>query len=108
MHFIPDGFHSTTGHIHCHHTITGVEVLKEGLYSLFMHQIAPLERGGRRRKKKEGEREGKREEGGREGGREGRREKRERKKEKKKQSVLNLQAECSLVHAVELDGSNGR
>ena len=98
MHFIPDGFHSPTGHIHCHHTITGMEVLKEGLYSLLVHQIAPLERGkekeerggreggrekGRGRKKgREGEREGGREKG-REG-REGEKRKGERKGEKRK------------------------
>ena len=88
MHFIPDGFHSPTGHIHCHHTITGVEVLKEGLYSLLVHQIAPLERG--KEKEERGGREGGREKGrgrkkgreeGREGGREGGREKREKEKQ---------------------------
>ena len=84
MHFIPDGFHSPTGHIHCHHTITGVEVLKEGLYSLLVHQIAPLERG--KEKEERGGREGGREKGrgrkkGREEGREGGREKREKEKQ---------------------------
>ena len=65
MHFIPDGFHSSAGDIHCHHTITGVEVLEEGFYSLLMHQKAPLEREVRRRKRRGGEgREGGKGEGG--------------------------------------------
>ena len=93
MHFIPDGLHRSARDIHCHHTITGVVVLEEGLYSLLVHQKAPLEReggerggegrgergeceGGRREEEREGE--GREKGGRRENERKGKKEERNR------------------------------
>ena len=96
MHFIPDGLHCSAGDIHCHHTITGVEVLEEGLYSLLVHQKTPLEREGGERggRGREGRGENVREEGGRKKGREkgGRREneRKGKKEERNRGSLLNL------------------